>query len=124
MGLQTWHEAGGGDAVLHCFAEAVVWTMYDGEEDADDAEDLACALWRAIESGPSLTPAEVVDALSLPHFLALAHCVNRYMLCGDDVGDVFTSCNNILAEVRARKGWAACAYVCPDFKAALAAFVA
>ena len=120
MGLQTWHEAGGGDAVLHCFAEAVVWIMYDGEEDADDAEDLACGLWRVIKSDPSLTPAEVVDALSLSHFLALAHCVDRFALSGQDGGDLIPSCNNILAEIRARKGWEACAYTCPDFKAAMA----
>ena len=110
--------------MLHCFAEAVVWTMYDGEEDGDDAEDCACALWHVIESGSLLTPTQVVDALSLPHFLALAHCVRRYTFSGEDVGDAITSCDDILAEVRARKGWTACAYVCPDFKAALAAAAA
>lgn len=112
MGLQTWHEAGGGDPVLHSFAEAVVWTMYDGEEDDEDAENLACVLWDLIESVHLLTPAALVDALPLSNFLELAHCVHRYELSG---GPVLPVCHDILADVKTRKGWGGRVYESPDF---------
>jgi len=66
------------------FAEAVLFTLYDGGENADAAEHLAGKLWDVIQLGNEITAALFVEDLLTSERDTLNFCVDDWFYDGED----------------------------------------
>jgi len=88
-GLSAWLEGDGSglDAREHAllyFAEPILFTMYDGEENQFAADELACKLMFALRETPGLTASAFVAALTSDELALLHDCVDTFAYSNDD----------------------------------------
>lgn len=86
-GLDAWLSGGPADTrelALLYFAESLLFAMYDGDECAEAADELAYKLLTALVGAPELTAADCVADLTPEELVVLNECVDAFCYSNDD----------------------------------------